>query len=113
MLYIRQEKDFSQFNYILVAGGWGNWRSVSVDHCINEPDAEVKQIRYCDNPLPKYGGDLCPDPDYNERQILCNETNYQGMQRKCVTYSQYYLILNGAITYLGKITFKFCYQNLE
>ena len=64
--------------YISVHGGWGPWQSVSVDHCSNEPDGKVKQIRYCDYPTPKFGGDLCPEPDNNERYISCNATNYQG-----------------------------------
>ena len=50
-----------------------------MNHCINEPDGKVKQIRYCDNPLPRFGGDLCPEPDHNERYISCNDTNYQGI----------------------------------
>ena len=49
-----------------------------MDHCSNEPDGKVKQIRYCDYPTPKFGGDLCPEPDNNERYISCNATNYQS-----------------------------------
>ena len=79
LIVIKKDKAKDNCIQITVHGGWGNWKSVSVDHCINEPDGKVKQIRYCDNPLPKYGGDLCPEPDLNERFISCNATNYQGM----------------------------------
>ena len=65
-------------NLITVHGGWGNWKSVSVDHCTNEPQGMVKQIRYCENPTPKFGGDQCPEPEKNERFIPCNATNYEG-----------------------------------
>ena len=63
---------------ITVNGGWGNWMTVSVDHCVNDPDGEVKQIRYCNNPEKEFGGDPCPDPEYNERYISCKETDYEG-----------------------------------
>ena len=79
LIVIKKDKAKDNCIQITVHGGWGNWKSVSVDHCINEPDGKVKQIRYCDNPLPKYGGDLCPEPDLNERYISCNATNYQGL----------------------------------
>ena len=69
---------FVVFSKKLVNGGWGNWRIVSVDHCKENPNGEVKLIRLCDNPVPRHGGNLCPDPDYNERHISCNDTNYEG-----------------------------------
>ena len=62
----------------LVHGGWGRWRIVSVDHCEYQPNAPVKLIRLCDSPSPQYGGNLCPNAEYNERYISCSETNYEG-----------------------------------
>ena len=61
-----------------VHGGWGNWKIVSVNHCITEPNGKVKLIRFCNNPTPQFGGSLCSDPEYNERYINCNETDYKG-----------------------------------
>ena len=78
-LYILVLIKYECYNdWYIVPGGWGNWKSVSVDHCKSEVDGKVKQIRYCENPTPKFGGDLCPEPDFNERYIPCNETNYEG-----------------------------------
>ena len=54
------------------------WRTLSVIHCQFDPNGEVKQIRFCDSPVPKYGGSLCPDPHYNERYIPCNNTTTRG-----------------------------------
>ena len=60
-------------------GGWGVWQTVSVVPCDIDPKDKVKQIRLCDSPPPQYGGDLCPDPEQNERLISCNETNFGGI----------------------------------
>ena len=62
-----------------VDGQWGDWMAVTVDHCRTDPNGTVKQIRYCDNPTPNFGGNLCPEPDTNERFIPCNVTNYEGI----------------------------------
>ena len=53
--------------------------AVSVDHCRTDPNGKVKQIRFCDNPRQNFGGNLCPEPDSNERYIPCNATNYEGI----------------------------------
>ena len=63
---------------LLVQGGWGKWKIVSVNHCITDPNGKVKLIRFCNHPTPQFGGSLCPDPEYNERFVNCNETNYNG-----------------------------------
>ena len=62
----------------LVDGGWGNWITLSVETCEIDPDSDVKQIRLCDNPPARYGGDSCPNPTNNEQFIPCNQTNYRG-----------------------------------
>ena len=64
--------------FLLVNGGWGRWRIVSVDHCEYAPNEQVKLIRLCDSPAPEFGGNLCPDTDYNEKYVSCADTNYEG-----------------------------------
>ena len=61
-----------------VNGGWGSWRTLSLVHCQHEPERKVEQVRVCNNPVPRFGGDWCPNPDDNERKITCNEANYTG-----------------------------------
>ena len=65
---------------IIVDGGWGSWRTLSVDHCQNEPNRKVMQVRDCNNPVPRFGGALCPNPLDHEREITCHEANYTSIE---------------------------------
>ncbi|XP_033122270.1 thrombospondin-2-like isoform X2 [Anneissia japonica] len=44
-----------------IHGGWGNWGAWS-DCLVSCGEGVYSQFRYCDNPEPMYGGDVCPGP---------------------------------------------------
>ena len=51
-----------------------------MDHCQNEPNRKVMQVRDCNNPVPRFGGALCPNPLDHEREITCHEANYTSIE---------------------------------
>ena len=67
------------FCIILVPGGWSDWKIVNADHCLlSGSTGKVKRLRFCDNPSPKNGGDLCANPEMNKDEISCSEIKNSG-----------------------------------
>lgn len=53
---------------------WSDWKIVSADQCqLNDFSGKVKRVRFCDNPTPQFGGELCEDPEKNEDEIECSD----------------------------------------
>ena len=62
------------------SGGWSDWKILSAEQCLLENSGrKVKRVRFCDSPMPRYGGDLCEDPEKNEDEISCDEIKNAGI----------------------------------
>ena len=72
----------------LVSGGWSDWKIVSADQCqVTDFTGKIKRVRFCDRPTPRFGGDLCEEPDRNEDEISCSQVKDAGKVINILSYN--------------------------
>ena len=65
--------------FCIESGGWSDWKILSAEQChLENSGGKVKRVRFCDSPMPKFGGDLCENPEKNEDEISCDEIKDAG-----------------------------------